>query len=42
MTENKNDTEIDFYYFSRSMGEYSTVSKEFIEKRLAKLKKSIQ
>ena len=39
VTENKKDNEIDFYYFSRSIGEYSTVSKEFIEKRLAKLKK---
>ena len=39
VTENKNNTEIDFYYFSRSMGEYSTVSKEFIEKRLTKIKK---
>ena len=39
VTENKKDNEIDFYYFSRSIGEYITVSKEFIEKRLAKLKK---
>ena len=39
VTENKKDDEIDFYYFSRSIGEYSTTSKEFIEKRLAKLKK---
>ena len=39
VTENKKDDEIDFYYFSQSIGEYSTTSKEFIEKRLAKLKK---
>ncbi len=40
VTENKKDIEIDFYHFNRSIGEYSTISKEFIEKRLAKFKKN--
>ena len=40
VTENKNISDINMYHFNQSMGEYSSVSLEFIEKRLAKFKKN--
>ena len=39
VTENKGNSEIEIYHFNHSMGEYSSVSKNFIEKRVAKFKK---